>query len=67
MTNHESIKTGDPQTVTALSELALLFLKLGAISFGGPAVHIAMMEEESSGVASGSRMKNFSIFLAQPI
>src|SRR5687767_7771024 len=46
MTKHASIKTGDPQTVTALSELALLFLKLGAISFGGPAVHIAMMEEE---------------------
>ena len=30
----------------ALSELALLFLRLGATSFGGPAVHIAMMEDE---------------------
>ena len=29
-----------------LSELALLFLRLGATSFGGPAVHIAMMEDE---------------------
>jgi chromate transporter len=29
-----------------LREVALLFLKLGIIGFGGPAVHIALMEEE---------------------
>jgi chromate transporter len=29
-----------------LKELASLFLRLGATSFGGPAAHIAMMEEE---------------------
>jgi chromate transporter len=29
-----------------LGELSALFLKLGAISFGGPAAHIALIEEE---------------------
>jgi len=29
-----------------IRELATLFFKLGAISFGGPAAHIALIEDE---------------------
>lgn len=34
------------QDRSALADVAKVFLKLGLIGFGGPAVHIAMMEEE---------------------
>ncbi len=35
-----------PQQQHKLIEIALLFFKLGSIAFGGPAAHIAMMEDE---------------------
>jgi chromate transporter len=38
-----------PQHRGALREIAWLFLRLGATSFGGPAAHIALMEREVVG------------------
>jgi chromate transporter len=36
----------EPDLRTPLGEIARLFLRLGTVSFGGPAAHIALMEEE---------------------
>ena len=49
MTAHWDVEPTDGSPApgaTSLSELAALFLKLGTTAFGGPAVHIAMMEDE---------------------
>lgn len=45
MTDSEAVPEV-PRTTTRLSELALLFLRLGTTAFGGPAAHIAMMRDE---------------------
>lgn len=41
-----NVTTMPPSRAATLRELALLFLRLGTTAFGGPAAHIAMMEDE---------------------
>src|SRR5687768_16549494 len=36
----------DHSTSASLGDIARLFLRLGVVSFGGPAAHVALMEEE---------------------
>ena len=40
------VKLSQETKKTSLLELALLFLRLGTTAFGGPAAHIALMEDE---------------------
>lgn len=44
--NGTTQETNKTATKAELKGLAALFLKLGVLGFGGPAVHIALMEEE---------------------
>src|SRR5437867_9126370 len=37
---------GDDDRRSRLRQLALLFLRLGTTAFGGPAAHVALMEDE---------------------
>ncbi|HET6338045.1 MAG TPA: chromate efflux transporter [Polyangiales bacterium] len=42
----QSLPSAAEESRTTLLELALLFLRLGTTAFGGPAAHIAMMQDE---------------------
>ncbi len=46
-------------STSRLRELATLFLKLGLIGFGGPAAHIAMMEDEVVNRKKWSTQENY--------
>lgn len=46
MDQAEYRQLGKAEKRARLREIALVFLRLGTVAFGGPAAHIAMMEEE---------------------
>ena len=52
---------------SSLSDVAKLFLKLGVIGFGGPAVHIALMQEEVVKKRAWMSEDHFLDLVVQPI
>ena len=57
--NEPAVVSGTAPMKAPLLEVAGVFLRLGAIGFGGPAAHIAMMEDEAVGKRSWLTRESF--------